>query len=562
MIVVLSLFVGIHAVRADRAYLRASFDPSSKVMVNQAVVGASSLAAFQWLHDHVARGDTVANQPFVDGSLWMYAQERVAPLTGPYVTGTTLAPDLADRLYLVHHLGSLGRDARADALARRFQTRWVFYDSNLSPVGRRILNLGELRHNPRLKVAFHEGTTWVFRIDLSPSSEATAKVWPGLEWERRDGAALGADGELIAAAVALAARREASEARAMASYLGSILAPQTYAEVIGPLLDSSGTSGVVVYRGYLVGEWGDPAALEMSFSATKSYLSLVAGLAFDRGLIRDVREPVIESVEDAAFEAARHRRISWEHLLQQTSEWGGHPWTKPYWADPQGGQTQATPLGASGTVWAYNDVRINLLALALTRLWGRSLHDVLRSEVMTPIGASTASMWHGYTNATVDIAGRDVDVVSGGAHWGGGLWASAYDHARAGLLYLHAVGARQRSPDPTEWIDATTRPCELNPDYGYLWWLNRRGRVFPHAPDSGYCARGNLGRQLVWVDPRDLVIVSRWSDGVGELLETVSRAIRSTSELVRVAVVGWPACPTHHSTRPWTSSTASSRASS
>jgi hypothetical protein len=50
--------------------------------------------------------------------------------------------------------------------------------------------------------------------------------------------------------------------------------------------------------------------------------------------------------------------------------------------------------------------------------------------------------------------------------------------------------------------------------------------VFPDAPISGFCARGNLGRQLVWVDPaRDLVVVSRWSDDVGTLLREVSDAI-------------------------------------
>ena len=59
-----------------------------------------------------------------------------------------------------------------------------------------------------------------------------------------------------------------------------------------------------------------------------------------------------------------------------------------------------------------------------------------------------------------------------------------------------------------------------------LWWLNGRRRVFPEAPTTGFCARGNLGRQLVWVDPaRDVVVVSRWSDWVAMLLAEVSNAI-------------------------------------
>jgi hypothetical protein len=53
-----------------------------------------------------------------------------------------------------------------------------------------------------------------------------------------------------------------------------------------------------------------------------------------------------------------------------------------------------------------------------------------------------------------------------------------------------------------------------------------RSRVFPDAPTSGFCARGNPGRRLVWVDPdRQLVVRSRWSDKVGRLLSEVSAAI-------------------------------------
>ncbi len=76
------------------------------------------------------------------------------------------------------------------------------------------------------------------------------------------------------------------------------------------------------------------------------------------------------------------------------------------------------------------------------------------------------------------------------------------------------------------WIDSTTTPCALNPDYGKRWWLNRRGAIFPAAPFTCFCARGNLGRQLIWVAPaRDLVVVSRWSDNVGALLGAVSDAV-------------------------------------
>ena len=311
-----------------------------------------------------------------------------------------------------------------------------------------------------------------------------------------------------------------------AAYLQALLAGQAHGEVLGPVRDPAGTSGLVVHRGEEIARWGDPASVEMCFSVSKSYLAIVAGVAFDRGLIRDPHEPVAATVPDDAFTGARHGAITWDHLLRQTSDWSGTLWAKPWHADPQGSQAPDAELGAPGEAFAYNDVRINLLALALTRRFGRGLEDVLRDEVMDPIGASDSWEWHGYASSRLEIDGRDVEVVSGGAHWGGGLWMSALDHARVGRLLLQRGEWDGRRVLSEPWIDAMTSPAATNPDYGMLWWLNHRGKVWPSAPRSGFCARGNLGRQLLWIDPElDLVVVSRWSDHVDRLLAEVSAAV-------------------------------------
>lgn len=333
---------------------------------------------------------------------------------------------------------------------------------------------------------------------------------------------LGAIGDAVRAAAA----RESSGPRHMRAYLDAVLAGQDEADVIGPVLDGSGASGLIVHRDGVVGRWGDPAALEMSFSASKSYLSLVAGLAFDRGLIVDLDEPVSSRVHDDAFSDPHGRSITWTHLLQQTSEWQGTLWGKPWWCDPQGLQPPGAAQGSPGSAFAYNDVRINLLALALTRLWERSLDDVLRNELMRPLGASERWVWHGYDMSSILVDGRRVPVVTGGAHWGGGLWMTATDHALVGRLLLHRGTWDGRRILSERWIERSFTPGPHNADYGFLWWLNHRGRIFPDAPTSGFCARGNLGRQLLWVDPeRDLVVVSRWSDEVGRLLAEISAAI-------------------------------------
>ncbi|WP_250847384.1 hypothetical protein [Streptomyces hygroscopicus] len=68
----------------------------------------------------------------------------------------------------------------------------------------------------------------------------------------------------------------------------------SHREVIGPLLDGHGASGVIVRRGTVIASWGDPTRVEMAYSAAKSVLSPMAGIAHDDGLLIDgARVPVV-----------------------------------------------------------------------------------------------------------------------------------------------------------------------------------------------------------------------------------------------------------------------------
>ncbi|MGX1760238.1 serine hydrolase domain-containing protein [Streptomyces lydicus] len=330
----------------------------------------------------------------------------------------------------------------------------------------------------------------------------------------------------LAQAVQAQATRPVPGIEDMASYLAAQVSDTAHREVVGPLLDGQGASGVVVRRGSVIASWGEPTRAEMAFSATKSVLSLVGGIAFDDGTLR-LDEPVSRSVDLPQFGTAHGRAITWRHLLDQTSQWEGELWGKPTWVDAQSTREGTESAGgAPGEGWAYNDVRVNLTALALTVLSGRSLPDVLRARVMTAIGASDDWSWHGYENAAVALNGTRVPVVSGGAHWGGGLWISALDLARIGHLCLRGGTWGGRRILSRRWIEELWTPCPVKPNYGLSWWLNDDRSVWPQAPGTGRCARGNAGSHLLWVDPaRELVIVSRWGAEVEHLLAEVSGAV-------------------------------------
>jgi CubicO group peptidase (beta-lactamase class C family) len=129
---------------------------------------------------------------------------------------------------------------------------------------------------------------------------------------------------------------------------------------------------------------------------------------------------------------------------------------------------------------------------------------------MQPIGATDTWQWHGYYNAVVDVDGTAMRSVTGGGHWGGGLWISARDLARVGHLMLNDGEWDANRLLPEEWVEKSTTPSDVFDGYGFLWWLNTDGQLWPSAPESAYAALGH-GQNTVFVDPEhDLVVVLRW----------------------------------------------------
>jgi CubicO group peptidase (beta-lactamase class C family) len=314
--------------------------------------------------------------------------------------------------------------------------------------------------------------------------------------------------------------------------------PDEYAGALGPFPDRrGGQNGIVVRDGTVVAEWGDTTRVDHCFSVAKSFLSVLGGVAYDRGLIEDVTDPVAEYVDDGGFDSEHNRAITWEQFLQGTSEWEGTLFDKPDTVDrnrPVGrdessvDQRGARELREPGSYWEYNDVRINRLALSLLRLWAKPLPRVLAHEVMDPIGATRTWEWYGYYNSDVDVEDRTMKSVSGGGHWGGGLWMSTRDLARFGQLLLNGGQWGDERIVSEEWLDRAATPCAVEEGYGYLFWLNTDRELWPTAPESAFAARGH-GANVVWVDPEhDLVAVLRWldsGDGTGGFFRRLMDAL-------------------------------------
>lgn len=339
---------------------------------------------------------------------------------------------------------------------------------------------------------------------------------PGGDWEQRNPADFKMDATELQRAVQFAETHQYSGPADLRRAILKGFEREPYHEILGPVKPRGGPAGLILKNGYVVASWGDTRRVDMTFSVTKSFLSTAAGLARDRGLMHNESDLVSDYIWDGTFEGAHNSKIKWSHLLQQNSDWSGSLWGLKDWADrpPREGGVddwKYRPLREPGEVMEYNDVRVNVLAYSLTHLWRQPLPAVLKTELMDPIGASSTWRWFGYDHAWTVIDGYKMKSVTGGGHSGGGIFINAEDMARFGLLFLGKGSWDGERILSESWIEAATTPSKPNPNYGYMWWLNKPGdRHWAGLPESIYYAAGFGGNFIVIAPEQDLVMVLRW----------------------------------------------------
>lgn len=369
-------------------------------------------------------------------------------------------------------------------------------------------------------------------------------------WERKSPREFGFDEAKLNLAIRFAIDQESKNPRSMEESHLRNFGNEPFHEAIGPFADRGNPTGIILYRGYIIAEWGEPHRVDMTHSVTKSFLSIVVGLAVDKGLIRNVNDTVaayVSSVElypiqngtDVMkdprlifpFSSAYNRKLTWDVMLRQTSDWEGELWGKPDWADrpdPDSTRWKNRLRNDPGSVFEYNDVRVNALALAATCVWRNPLPQVLKTYIMDPIGSSGSWRWHGYRNSWIVLDGKPVQSVSGGGHWGGGMFINAFDMARFGLLTLHKGKWNGKQIISENWIKKSLIPTAVQPSYGHMnFYLNTGKKFLPAAPATAFAHMGN-GRNVIYVDPEhNLVMVLRWiennavDDMVGKVLEAL-----------------------------------------
>ena len=371
----------------------------------------------------------------------------------------------------------------------------------------------------------------------------------GDNWETRTPPQVGIDAAKLKEAIDFAIENEAKAPRDMELAQAQSFGREPFGEAVGVQKPRGEMTGIIIKNGYIIAEWGEPFRVDMTHSVTKSFLTSVVGLAFDRKIIKDLNAPVyqemapilaynpLERFDNAdnfgkpkfleIFETEHNRKITWDTLLRQTSDWEGTLWGKPDWADrpDKDANTWLTrKRNEPGAVFEYNDVRVNVLALAALNMWRKPLPQVLKENLMDEIGASQTWRWFGYENSFVVIDGQMIQSVSGGGHWGGGMFISARDMARFGLLTLRNGKWNDKQIISPEFLKLATTPTAAQTTYGFMnFYLNTDKKLYPNAPADTIAFLGN-GTNIVFIDRKnEILIVARWIENrkIDEFLQKV-----------------------------------------
>lgn len=284
-------------------------------------------------------------------------------------------------------------------------------------------------------------------------------------------------------------------------------------------------SVVVIRHGYLVREFHTFNVLPQTrfdiWSGTKSFTGTVWGILLD--MSKNKKNPGYKSVEldSKAYDYIpegipltdpRKEKITMRHLLTMTSGIPGEKADVIGIPTPTNGGAFEHALGKSanrfgrwadeltsdpGTVWDYSDCAIAHLALAFSNITGMEISEFLKKHVFDVIGIENLS-W---------------DVQGGGGFIGPhtnahtGIHISARELARFGYLMLMNGMWKGQEIIPKWWIElAAISSQELNPNYGFTWWVNSKGTMWPNLPRDAYALMGYRTNKCYIIPSLDLVV--------------------------------------------------------
>jgi CubicO group peptidase (beta-lactamase class C family) len=264
--------------------------------------------------------------------------------------------------------------------------------------------------------------------------------------------------------------------------------------------------GVLIYERYFVypnQQFFDATIKHVGNSMIKSVISILLGIAVDRGMIKDLDTPVfLFFPEYADLRSPEKDRITLRNLLTMSAGLEWHEFDTPYGdatnsatvmryaSDPYRYVLEQRMVARPGGIWNYNSGTSSLIGAILTRATGKPIEELARTLLFEPLGiddiAWSPRMRDGF----------------------GMLWLRPRDWAKIGQLVLNRGVWQGSQIVSADWLaQSTTEKIKARErfSYGYQWWLGRSlngDRVIEWTAALGFNSQ-----KIIIIPDLDMVVV-------------------------------------------------------
>lgn len=270
------------------------------------------------------------------------------------------------------------------------------------------------------------------------------------------------------------------------------------------------------------------------YSVTKSVISILIGIALDKGCIQSMDEKVLAYFPEYKVKRGERkiRNITLKNMLTMTAPykyWLFAPYIK-YFTSSDWVKFSLDLLGGFGKIGTFRYAPLigpDILSGILVRATGKSVLDFAAENLFDPLGIKVENnlLFESKEeqlafNQSTDVSGWVTDSM--GIHTAGwGLTLTPMDMAKIGQLYLNGGRWEGKQIVSSKWVEDSTaehsRWKKRNLSYGYLWWVQ----------EDGYAAMGDGGNTIYVNTKKKLVvsIASLFEPKAGDRIELIKKYI-------------------------------------
>lgn len=270
--------------------------------------------------------------------------------------------------------------------------------------------------------------------------------------------------------------------------------------------------GIVSYEKYFKGCTAESRV--HVYSVTKSVISILLGIALDKGYIKNIEEKVLDYFPEYKVKRGEKKiqNITLRDILTMTAPYKYRlfaPYIK-YFTSSDWVEFSLDLLGGRGKVGTFRYTPLigpDILSGILVRATGQSVLEFAAENLFEPLGIKVENNLlfeckeeQMAFNQSTDTSGWAVDPT--GIHAAGwGLTLTPMDMAKIGQLYLNGGMWEGKRIVSSKWVEDSTiehsRWKKENLPYGYLWWVN----------EDGYAAMGD-GGNIIYVNTKKKLVIS------------------------------------------------------